>query len=213
MAEPLVIVGAGGFGRETADVVEAINAAAAEPVWALLGMIDDSPSDANLGLLADRQIPYLGTRQELVPEPGCFYVIGIGSPRVRMGLAGEMDTAGFVAATLIHPLASLGSQVRVGGGSVICAGARLTTNIDLGRHVHVNPNCTIGHDTKLGDFVSLNPASSISGDCAIEEGCLIGVGAVVLNQRRVGRNSVVGAAACVVHDVAESVTVKGVPAR
>lgn len=213
MAEPLLIVGAGGFGRETADVVEAINAAAGEAVWNLLGIVDDSPSERNLGLLVERKIPYLGTRRELAPARGSFYVVGIGSPGVRRDLARDMDTAGFVAATLIHPLASLGSRVRVGEGTVICSGARITTNIDLGRHVHVNPNCTIGHDTQLGDFVSLNPASSISGDCVVEEASLIGVGAVVLNQLRVGAGATVGGAACIVRDVPAGAVVKGVPAR
>lgn len=214
MAEPLVIVGAGGFGRETADVVEAINAASNDPVWDLVGVVDDSPSEINVARLADRGISHLGGTDDLIAQAERpRYVVGIGSPRVRKLLADRLDAAGFSAATLVHPDASIGSQCSVGEGTVVLAGARVTTNVRLGRHVHLNPNVTVGHDTELHDFVSMNPASSMSGDCIVEEGALIGVGAVVLNQLRVGAGALVGGSACVVKDVDAGLTVKGVPAR
>lgn len=214
MAEDLVIVGAGGFGRETVDVVAAINASSSDPVWRLLGVVDDAPSPENLERLERRAISYLGTTDDLLSgDVQPRYLIGIGSPAVRRALADRFDAAGLMAATVIHPAATLGSDVSVGAGSVVCAGARVTTNIELGRHVHLNPNVTIGHDTTLRDFVSMNPASSVSGDCMVDDQVLIGVGAVVLNRITVGRAAVVGAAACVVRDVPPEVVVKGVPAR
>lgn len=214
MAEPLVIVGAGGFGREVADVIEAVNASVAAPVWDLLGFVDDAPSTLNVERLTARALPFLGTTEALLAgahRPS--FVVGIGKPAVRRRVAERLESAGFRAATLVHPAATTGSQVILGEGTVICAGARLTTNIQIGRHGHVNPNCTIGHDTSLGDFVSLNPAASISGDCRIGDGTLVGVGAVVLNQLTVGADVVVGAAACVVRDMPDGVVVKGVPGR
>lgn len=210
----LVVVGAGGFGREVIDVVDAINAAAPTLVWDLVGVVDDAPSDANLERLEKRGTSYLGTVDLHLTEPSpAHYVVGIGSPRVRRTIAERFDGAGRTAATLVHPAATTGFDVRIGGGTVICAGVRLTTNISVGRHVHLNPNVTVGHDSELLDFVSMNPASSASGDCVIEEGVLIGVGAVILNGLTVGTESTVGGGACVVKDVPSRATVKGVPAR
>lgn len=214
MADDLLIVGAGGFGRETLDVVEAINAAARSPMWKVVGVVDDAPSSVNLDRLSARQAPYVGSvddRVARVERPR--YVVGIGSPRTRRQIADRLDAAGFQAATLIHPAASMGTKCVVGEGTVVLSGARLTTNIALGRHTHVNPNATIGHDTVLGDFVSVNPGANISGDCVIEDGVLFGSAAVVLNQLRVGAGAVVGGAACVVRDVPPGAVVKGVPAR
>lgn len=214
MPEPLVIVGAGGFGREAVDVVEALNGAASVPVWDLIGVVDDAPSEENLDRLAVRGLHRVGSTDDLLARfEHPWFVVGIGNPTVRQRVAERCESAGLRAATLVHPAATLGSQVALGGGTVVCAGARLTTNITVGRHVHINPNCTIGHDTTLADFVSLNPASSISGDCEVRPRTLVGVGAVVLNQVTVGADVVVGAAACVVHDVPDGAVVKGVPGR
>ena len=212
--KPIVVVGAGGFGRETVDVIDALNVRADEPPWLLLGVVDDAPSEQNLQRLRARNIKYLGSCDQLIAgRQRPSFVIGIGSPMVRRELAEKLELEGFEAASLVHPDASIGSETFIGDGCVILAGARLTTNITLGRHVHINPNATVGHDTIIGDYVSLNPACSISGDCTVEMGALIGVGAVVLNQLKVGSGATVGASACVVRNVSPISTVKGVPAR
>lgn len=214
MADPLVIIGAGGFGRETADVVEAVNATGDGPRWNLLGIVDDAPSPVNLARLSERGIDHLGSVEDLLRDPARpHFLVGIGAPAARRSVAERLEAAGLRAATVIHPDASVGTECLIGDGTVVLAGARVTTNVRLGRHVHLNPNATVGHDTVLDDFVSLNPAASVCGDCVVGPGVLIGVGAAVLQQRRIGAGAVVGAAACVLHDVAPGAVVKGVPAR
>ena len=193
MSTPIVVVGAGGFGREVVDVIEAMNAAAAaagvDRPWELVGVVDDSLSDLNRQRLEDRSVASLGTTEEFLAgtDGPVSYAVGIGAPHVRRLVAERFDADGHTGATLVHPSVTMGSRVSVGAGSVLCAGVRITTNITLGRHVHVNLNVTIGHDTTIDDFVSLNPLASISGDCVIESDVLVGVGGIVLNGLRVGR--------------------------
>ena len=214
MSQPLVVVGAGGFGREVIDVAEDINASSDRPIFDIEGVLDDRPSDLNLQRLAARDVKFLGAVDEyLASAAPANYVIGVGSPSIRRQLAEKFDGSGYVATTLIHPSVTMGALVEVGAGTVVCAGVRLTTNISIGQHVHINLNATVGHDTVIDDFVSINPLASISGDCTIEAGATIGVNGVILQGRRVGHNSVVGGSACVVKDVPPEVVVKGVPAR
>ena len=61
----------------------------------------------------------------------------------------------------------MGEAVEIGGGTIITAHTSITTNISIGRHVHVNLNCTIGHDTVIEDYVTLSPGVHLSGNVTI----------------------------------------------
>jgi sugar O-acyltransferase (sialic acid O-acetyltransferase NeuD family) len=209
MAEALLVIGAGGFGREAIDVAEAMNAVAPEPVWDVLGVADDGPSETNLVRLKARGVPYVGDLSH-APD-GAALVIGIGSPRLRRIVADRLG--GFRYATLVHPTAVIGSEVVIGEGTVVCALVSLGTNVRLGQHVHLNPQAVIGHDTHVDDFASVNPNATVSGDCHVGSAVLVGAASVILQGLRVGSDATVGAAACVISDVESRRTVKGVPAR
>ena len=212
MAEDIVVIGAGGFGRETLDVIEAINAVA--PVWSVLGVLDDGPADLQRERLAARGIDVLGPVEYIRQLPaGCRYAMGIGSPSVRARLASLIASCAASPATLIHPGANVGSQAVVGPGSIICGGVQVSTNVRLGEYAQLNPGAIIGHDAVLEDFVSINPGAIISGEVRVGARTLVGAGAVVLQNLTVGRGSVVGASACVTRNVPDGSCVVGVPAR
>lgn len=213
MAERIVVIGAGGFGRETLDVVEAL-IAAGESLH-LAGVVDSGPRQEDLGRLATRGIRYLGTEDDWLPTAAGDerFVVAIGSPRVRATVAARLAAAGLRAKTLVHPRAVIGSQAHIGEGVVITSGVQVSTNVTLGDHVHLNPGCILGHDAVLADCVSVNPGAIVSGNVVIETGTLLGAGSVVLQGLTVGADVTVGAAACVTKNVAAGMTVVGVPAR
>jgi sugar O-acyltransferase (sialic acid O-acetyltransferase NeuD family) len=201
--ERLVIIGCGGHGRELFGI-----AAAAGDRWKVLGFLDDAPREENRRRVERLGVEVLGPVAAL-ESLDASYVIGIGDPRIRARIA----VPGRRAATLIHPAATVGLENDLSEGVVLFAGARLTTNVTLGRHVHLNQNATVGHDSVLEDFVQVNPLAAVSGDCRIGEAALIGTTAAVLQGLTVGARAIVGAGACVVRDVPPAAVVKGVPAR
>ena len=214
MAHPqIVVVGASGFGRETLDVLDAMTRACSD--HALLGVIDDQPSAINLQRLADRGLAHLGSLDAFLAATvvPVDFLVGIGDPAVRSRVAQRLEAAGHRPFTAVHPTAIIGSRVRVGAGSVICAGAVVSTNVTLGRHVHLNPACVIGHDTSLADYVSINPAATVSGEVSVERDTLIGAGAIILQNLAVGASTIVGAGAVVTKDVPAGVVVTGIPGR
>jgi hypothetical protein len=157
-ATPLVIIGAGGFGREVHDVVDAINEHALRRDGAetldVLGFLDDSPADG--GLIGERGLTVLGPVSHLEDLAGDVqYVIAIGNGEVRRELDAWASGPGRLSPVLVHPNAVIGKHlITMAPGVVVCAGAILTTNIRLGRHVHINIGVTVGHDALLEDYVT-----------------------------------------------------------
>lgn len=206
----LIIYGAGGFGRETALMVNQINSVS--PVWKVIGFCDDNVAKGTIvdGLAVVGGMSYLNGYSSAVS-----LVIAVADPGVREQLRKQIVNPNVIFPVLIHPSVNLGDAGRnhIGEGSIITAGNIFTTNINLGRFVIVNLACTIGHDVAIGDFCSVMPGCSISGSVTLAPSALIGSGARILPGLRVGRNSRVGAGAVVTHDVADATTVIGVPAR
>lgn len=207
MTDGLVVVGAGGMGRETIDVARAAGRE-------VVGVIDDGPSTADLDRLARLGVAHLGDLDGWLASGSTTpWVVALGDPALRRRLAGRLASVAAPAPALVHPAATLGSDVLVGDGSIVCAGVRVSTHVRLGRHDHLLANAVVGHDVVVGDHVSINPGAVVSGTVRIGADTMIGAGSTVLQQLTVGARSVVAAAACVVHDVTDDVIVRGVPAR
>ena len=209
MTTPIVIIGAGGLGREVHDIVEAMNAAGAD--WDFLGFVDGSPDRAEL--LQERG-ELLGSDETLGRLPaGTRFVVAIGDNEVRRRVAERAEAAGLVGAVLVHPRATIGPRgVELGPGTVVAAGAAITTNVTIGRHVRVDQNATVAHDCRLGDFVAVSPGANLSGTVTLADGVAVGTNASVIQGVTIGLGAVVGAGAVVIRDVEAGLTVAGVPA-
>lgn len=206
---PLVIVGAGGFGREVLELVRDINAD--HPTFNILGFLDDG--ELNPHVLERAGIPLLGPSDKIATLDASFVIaIGAGSARRRIDALARAKHHAAVA-TLVHPAATLGRDVLVGEGAIVAAGSRITTHVAIGRHAHVNVNCTVGHDVTIEDFATLFPGVHVAGGCVIEEGATLSMGSAILPGVRVGRGAVVGAGAVVVRDVPPDTTILGPVAR
>jgi sugar O-acyltransferase (sialic acid O-acetyltransferase NeuD family) len=211
MPEPtVVIVGAGGFGREVLDVLRSIDPYGAR--WRFAGFVADDEPDA--GLLDRIHASFLGNDETFLRHPtATHYTVAIGDPCLRRLLVERYDAAGLKPISLIHPTASIGSDVLIGEGAVVCAHVSITTNIRIGRHVHIDRMATIGHDSVIDDFVTLHPGSVISGAVHIGSGTRVGTNASILPEVLISHDVVIGAGAVLTKDAECGQTYAGVPAR
>lgn len=206
---PLVVLGAGGQASETIDVILAVNQA--EPAFELLGMADDALAVSG-HRMRTRGVPLLGTVEEALGLDAQF-TVAIGYPEPRRAVAERVEAAGRELATIVHPRASLGTDVAVGPGTTIFGGVWCSPLVTIGRNVYVSYSVLVGHDTQIGDNSSLFPGAVVSGEVEVGPSVLIGANSVVLQGLRLGRSSVVAAGSTVVRDVEGGSTVMGVPAR
>jgi len=207
----LVIIGAGGFGRETADAVRAANAAGGS--WRLLGYLDDDP--ALSGSCLDG-VPVLGGTGELAGLPDALVVVCTGRPDnylSRPRIVGGLGLPAERYATIIHPTASVSVSSRVGPGSVLLAHVAATAAVRIGSHVAVMPQVTLTHDDVVGDFATLASGARLGGGVHIGAGAYLGAGALVRENRAVGPGSLVGMGSVVLGDVPAGQVWAGIPAR
>ncbi len=211
MGDDLVIVGGGGHGREVLDVIEAVVAGVAATGLRVLGVLDDGHPD--LLRLAARGLRVLGGVDHLATLEEVGFGLGIGSATARRALGERLAPLGRPSPALRHPAATVGSLVVRDAGSVLAAGARLTTNVVVGAHAYVGPNATVGHDCLLAPYATLYPGAVVSGNVTVGEAATVGAGATVRQGVHLGDGCFVGAGAVVLDDVEPGTTVVGVPAR
>jgi sugar O-acyltransferase (sialic acid O-acetyltransferase NeuD family) len=204
----LAIYGAGGFGRETALMIEQINIS--EKRWNVVGFFDDK---IKKGSVVDG-LPILGGLAEVkrMSSPAAL-VVAIADPRQRVSVVDQLKNFSIDYPALIHPQAMIGSAANhIGKGSIITAGCILTTGIQIAEFCIINLSVTIGHDVRIGDYCTVMPGCNISGNVCIGKSTMIGTGVKILQNLSVGANARVGAGAVVINNFGDAVTLVGIPA-
>ena len=207
----LVIIGAGDFGREIANVVERINAVSNDAVWNLLGFIDDNE------LIQNEKIdgyPVLGTTQFLNDYSEEIYAIcSLGVSKTRKKVIEKIVNPRVKFAALIDPDARVYKDAEVGEGSIICGGSILAINTKVKKHVIVNLNCSLGHDDIIEDYCVINPGVNVSGKVVVGPCSDLGTGSKVIQGLIVGPNVTIGAGGVVIRDAIDSGVYVGVPVK
>ncbi len=218
--EPLLIVGAGGFGRETVEVVRAVNAAhravTGDDRWDLVGVLDDD--EARWGV-AVGNTRIVGPIDAAADHPAARVVVCTGSPRNHTSKALIVDRLAArgverpAFATLVHPAAVLPPSCLVGEGTVVLAGVVATVDVVIGDHVGLMPHVVLTHDDVIGDFAIVGAGARLAGGVAVGRGAYLGAGCLLREGVSIGPWALVGMGAAVLDDVPAAEVWAGVPAR
>jgi UDP-perosamine 4-acetyltransferase len=193
----LIIIGAGGFGREAAWTAETAGLEVA-------GVCDDDPGAAPR--CAGR--PFFGTiedvvRDGLIAVAEVRFFVAIGTNAMRRALFERAVACGLKPASVISPHALIAPNAVVGEGSYAGPGCVISVGTRLGRGVIVNNLASVGHDVTIGDFAQVCPGAAISGGCSIGEEALLGTNATVIPLKRIGAKATLGAGALALRDIAD----------
>jgi sugar O-acyltransferase (sialic acid O-acetyltransferase NeuD family) len=206
-----VLIGAGGFARETAEAVRAVNRVT--PKWNLLGFLDDDPEREGTIISG---LPVLGSTAMVHDLPDAQVLVCTGRPTNYVSRRQIVERLGCDEdrhPTVIHPTASVGSTCTVGAGTVLLAHTVLTADVAVGRHVAVMPHVVLTHDTRVGDWATLGAGVRLGGGSDVELGAYIGAGACLKEGLTIGERSMIGMGAVVTADVPAERLWYGAPAR
>ena len=204
----LIIWGAGGHAKVVADIVRLQNQ------YEIVGFLDDTNPDRWNRPFCNGKI--LGGQNELAAAKAAgvsHIVIAIGDCAARMKLAKIAVSGGFELANAIHPQTIIASDVSIGCGSVVVAGAIINPAATVGKHAIINTSATIDHDCIIEDGVHISPGANLGGGVHVQSGAWIAIGAKILPGIIIGKGSIIGAGSVVTKNIPDNVIAYGVPAR
>jgi sugar O-acyltransferase (sialic acid O-acetyltransferase NeuD family) len=204
----LIIIGAGGFGREV--FLWSMDIPAESRDWTFFGFLDENPCALN-NKLDNCQI--IGNPRSYVPKEKDVFLISIGDPLKREEISNIIENRGGRFITLVHPSAKIGYNSQVGCGCILCPNVVVTSNVKIGNFVMINVNSTVGHDVIIEDGCTISGHADVTGNCHLGKMVFVGSHASILPGMIIEDYANIGAGSVVLNRVNSGETVMGVPAR
>lgn len=205
----IVIYGAGGYGKEVACLIHAINAM--KSIWNILGFIDD-------GLPVGESTPYgkvlggLGVLNDWREK--LYVVMAIGNPFMLKKIINKLSNTNLEFPNVISPDIRFYDLdlIGFGRGNILGFNCIISYNTTFGDFNILNSDVIIGHDVKIGSCNVFNPSVRISGNVTIGDANLFGVSSVILQNKRIGNNTIISSNSVVMRHTKDNSTYLGNPA-
>lgn len=201
----LIIIGAGGFGREVHVMLWEVFS---PDEYNFKGFLADETND-----LAAQLGPTVGSPEDYQPQPNDRFILAIGYMDARERLTKSLKERGAVWAQFIHPKAFVASNAKIGAGAVIYPFAVVSNAANIGEQCHMNYYASVGHDAKVGRYCLLAPYATMNGFSGIEDAVYLSTHCTIVVAKHVGANTKVSANSTVQQDVPADSFVFGVPGR
>ncbi len=208
--KPILIYGAGGFGKEIACLINEINEI--ENKWNILGYLDD-------GVPVGTEIKYgkvLGGIDYLNQfESEIAVVFSIANSLILAKVVSKITNEKVYFPNIISPGVKFydAPSFEIGYGNVIVNGCRFSIDVKIGNFNLFNGFVAIGHDISVGDYNIFSPSSRLSGNVTVGNQNFFGVNSIVLQGIQIGCNTKVGVMSVVMKDTKDGYLYFGNPAR
>ena len=207
----IAIYGAGGFGREIACILKAINRE--KPTWNLVGYFDDGlPVTGETNNYYGKIIGNLKTLNDY-PEK-LAVVIAIASPKIIFELTPKITNRNIYFPNIFAPNVLFFDEESTdwGHGNVLGYGVRISCGVKIGNFNLFNGCVSIGHDAYIGNYNVLQPETRISGETVIGDNNYFGARSLLLQGLTIGNHTRIGAGSIVIRNTQNGKLYFGNPA-
>ncbi len=204
----LLIIGAGGCGREVLQWVKDINEV--QPVWNIKGFLDDNLNALN-GMESDYII--ISTVKDYVVEKNDVFTCPIGNSKIRKKIVRRIQSKGGEFVSIIHPTAIIADTVKLGRAEIIYPYTVISDNVKMGDGCIINMHSSIGHNSVLGEYCTISAHCDVTGGCNVSDNVFMGSGARIIPGLNVGEGAFICAGSAVMINIKSGMKVIGIPAR
>lgn len=203
----ILIIGAGGMGRELLQWIKDINEKT--PTWEILGFLDDNLNALD-GVETDAKV--VGTIKDWQPKDDEEFALAFGSPELKRKIVGIMKAKGAKFATIIHPTALLSPFAHYGEGFIMFPYSKLSCNSTVGDFVTLL-STPIGHDNVIGDYTVISGGCNIVRNVKIGQDVFLAAGVCIAQDVIIGDGAYLGLGSVILKDVKPGAKMFGNPAR
>jgi sugar O-acyltransferase (sialic acid O-acetyltransferase NeuD family) len=204
----LLIVGAGGCGRETYQWAQDINRRC--PTWTVKGFLDD-----DLNALHDKQcdINVLSKIDDYIPCPEDELICAIGNCGMKKKITEKLVAKGAKFASIIHPTAIVADTAKLGNGIILYPYTVISDNAHIDTGVIINMHSSVGHDAKLGKYCTISSYCDITGKCVLGNEVFLGSSVKMIPSTIIGDQAFASIGSVIMANVKSNDRVIGNPAR
>lgn len=204
----IVVIGGGGHAKVLISTLKELQ----HEIIGILEKNDERVGDSILGV---RIIGTDKTLGDFLPDD-VMLVNGVGSiadTLKRTEIYHRFKKMRFSFMQVIHPKAFIASDVDIGEGAQIMAGAMVQSGTKIGKNTIINTGAIIEHDCLIEDHVHIAPGTVLSGGVKVGSETHVGVSVTIIQGLKIGLNCLIGAGSLVVKDIPDNTIAYGVPAR
>lgn len=206
----IAIYGFGGFGKEVACILHAINEIAS--TWNLVGFFDDGVAVGT----SNKYGKVLGGLDVLNSyKSDLSVVMAIANPKILVKIIESVSNPHISYPNIIAPTVTFYDKhtVEMGIGNVIVYGSRFSCDIQIGNFNIFNSSSYLGHDISIGNFNILQPETRLSGGVTVGDSNFFGVRSTVVQYTPIGNNTNIGAGSMVLRKTKDGCLYYGNPAK
>lgn len=205
----LIIIGAGGMGREVFHLAKECYGFGNE--FDVKGFLDDN-SHALDNFTYDYP-PIIGTISGYEIQEDDVFTCSIGDVCTKAKIVELIESKGGQFINLIHPDVYINNTATIGVGILAFHDVHVGSEAIIGNHVMLQSYAAIGHDAIIGDYTRIDPKASVIGGVKVGKRVTLHTMCVLNHKVEVGDDAVVGALSFVIRKVKTGITVFGNPAK